>query len=577
MRKKVMPIIVAVIFVIVIGLIAALTMVIQKYIPSNEPSDLKAYYHIEEEDDIAIVFNNTITGEVCKYWDGHVYVTYDYVHDMLNQRFYWDSNENILRYTTPEGLISVNAGSNQYTVGKNSSEEAYTIVKVDANEMYLALDFVQKYTNIAFAIYEDPNRLLITDTWGSIQQAELKKGTQIREKGGIKSPIVAELEKGTTVTIIEQLEDWTKVITENGMIGYLKNKTLGEIREEVISHEFQEPVFPHLLKDKKIQMAWHQVTSQDANNQLANMLQNTKGINVMSPTWFYLNDNNGNIQSLASSNYVNYCHQNGIEVWALFSNLENREVDTTSVLTHTSTRDYLTNQIIAAAIEYDLDGINLDFEELSIEVGDSYIQFIRELSLKCRNNNIVLSVDNYVPSEYTAFYNRKEQSVFADYVVIMGYDEHYSGSEEAGSVASIGFVTKGVDDTLSEVPPEQTILGMPFFTRVWECTPKEGVSESEQADENFIPYTLTSQAVGMSEAENRLSINGVEALWSEEDGQYYGEYQIEGKTYRIWMENDASMELRLSLMKDRGLAGASFWKLGLEKNSIWDTIIKYIN
>lgn len=577
MRKKVMPAIVAVIFVIVIGLIAVLTMVIQKYIPSNDPSDLKSYYCLKEEDDIAVVFNNTITGEVCKYWDGHVYMTYEYVHDTLNERFYWDGNENILRYTTPSDLISVNAGSNQFTVGKSPSQEAYTIVKVDADVVYLALDFVQKYTNIDFTVHENPNRLLIYDTWGSIQQADLKKDSEIREKGGIKSPVVAELEKGTTVTIIEQEESWSKVITEDGMIGYLKNKILGESREEITSHEFQEPVFTHLLKDKKINMAWHQVTSQEVNSQVANILQNTKGINVLSPTWFYLNDNNGNIQSLASSDYVNYCHQNGIEVWALISNLENEEVNTTAVLTRTSTRDYLTNQIIAAAIEYDLDGINLDFEELSVEVGDAYIQFIRELSLKCENNGIVLSVDNYVPTSYTAFYNRREQAVFADYVVIMGYDEHYAGSEEAGSGASIGFVTKGVDDTLAEVPPEQIILGMPFYTRVWECTPKENISDSEQADENFIPYTVTSQAVGMSEAENRLTINNVEAIWSEEDGQYYGEYQIDGLTYRIWVENEASMEPRLSLMKDRGLAGASFWKLGLEKSSIWDIIIKYIN
>lgn len=577
MRKKVMPVLVAVIFVIVIGLIAVGTMVVQKYTPSKEPSDLKAYYHLEEEDDIAIVFNNEITGQVCKYWDGHVYFTYEYVHNTLNQRFYWDKNENILRYTTPDNVISVNAGGSQYMTGKTPSDEGYTIVRVDGDIMYLALDFVQKYTNLEFSIHENPNRLLITDTWGAIQKADLKKKTQIREKGGIKSPVVAELEKGTTVTLIDEVDEWARVITDDGMIGYLKKKTLGTSREEITSHEFEEPVFPHLLRDKKITMAWHQVTSQEANDQVANVLQETKGINVLSPTWFYLNDNSGNIKSLASTSYVNYCHQNNIEVWALISNLENREVDTAAVLTHTSTRDYLVNQIIAAAIEYDLDGINLDFEELSGEVGDAYIQFIRELSLKCRNNGIVLSVDNYVPSSFTAFYNRREQAVFADYVVIMGYDEHYSGSEEAGSVASIGFVTKGVDDTLLEVPPEQTILGMPFFTRVWECTPKENVPENEQADEDYIPYTLNSQAVGMSEAENRLNINGVEAVWSEEDGQYYGEYAIDGITYRIWMENDASMEQRLSLMKNRGLAGASFWKLGLEKSSIWDTILKYMN
>ena len=352
---------------------------------------------------------------------------------------------------------------------------------------------------------------------------------------------------------------------------------MGTVGTLTISREFEEPVFTHLLKEGKINMVWHQVTNQDVNNQIANVLKTTKGVNVISPTWFYLNDNNGNIKSLASTSYVNYCHQNGVDVWALISNLENPDVDTTAVLTHTSTREYLVNQIIAAAIENDLDGINLDFEGLSGKTGDAYIQFIRELSIKCKNNGIVLSVDNYVPSEYTAFYNRAEQAVFADYIVVMAYDEHFYGSEE-GSVASIGFVTKGVEGTLEEVPAEQIILGMPFYTRIWECVPKgDDVSEVEAASEDYVPYTVNSTAVGMKEAERRISVNGAEKVWSEADGQYYAEYENGGNTYKIWLEDESSMELRLKLMKEKNLAGAAFWKLGLEKSSIWDLVIKYIN
>lgn len=577
MKKKIMPVIVAAVFIIVIGLIAVGTAIIQKYTPTKERTDLAQYYNVAAGDDMAIILNNEKTDQVCKYIDGHPYMTYEYVREHLNQRFYWDANENILRYTTPSEVISVNASSMDYYVGKEKNTESYTIVRVDGSTMYMALDFVQKYTNIEFSIQEEPYRVLITSRWGDIQTSTVKKSTEIRERGGIKSPIVADLEKGTTVTILEVLDEWTKVCTQEGMIGYLKNNMLGETAVQTTSREFEEPVFTHLLKDKKINMAWHQVTTSDANEQIANILQSTKGVNVISPTWFYLNDNNGNIKSLASSSYVSYCHQNGIEVWALISNLENQEVDSTHVLTHTSTRDYLTNQIIAAAIEYDLDGINLDFEGLSGEVGDGYIQFIRELSIKCKNNGIVLSVDNYVPSEYTAFYNRGEQALFADYVVIMAYDEHYSGSGE-GSGASIGFVTQGVENTLKEVPAEQIILGMPFYTRVWECVPKtEEVSEAEAASEDYVPYTVNSTAVGMNEAENRVSVNGAEKIWSEADGQYYAEYQNGGNTYKIWLEDENSMELRLQLMKDKSLAGASFWKLGLEKSSIWDIIIKYIN
>ena len=578
MKRKIMPLFVAVVFIIVVGLIAVGTIFIQKYTPSKEKADLQDYYKLTEADDMAIILNNRKTDEICKYIDGHAYFSYEFVHDRLNSRFYWDANENILRYTTPTDVISVNAGSSSYTVTREQRSEDYTIVRVDGNNMYLAVDFVQKYTNIDFSLQEEPNRILIRNEWGEIQTSTLKKNTQIRVKGGIKSDIVSEIEKGAVVTILETLDDWSKVCTEDGMVGYVRNRYLGEVQTQTVSRAFEEPRFTHLLKDGTINMAWHQVTDPNANSKVANVLQETKGVNVISPTWYYLNDNQGNLHSLASASYVSYCHQNGVEVWALFSNLENPDVDTTEVLTHTSTRDYLVNQMIAAAIEYDLDGINLDFEELSGKVGDAYIQLIRELSIKCKNNGIVLSVDNYVPSDYTAFYNRSEQALFADYVVIMGYDEHYAGSEEEGSVASIGFVTEGVENTLLEVPANQVILGMPFYTRIWALTPKDDdIPEVELASEDYIPYTVSSTAVSMSEAESRASANGAEKTWSDADGQNYVEYVNDGITYKIWMEDEASMELRLRLMKEHGLAGASFWKLGLEKSSIWDTIIKYIN
>lgn len=573
-----MPIWIAAIFITVVVSLSLLSVVIKRYSPSKERMDLDEYYNIQSEEDVAIILDGQRLEETAQYWDGHVYMDYKLVQQYLNQRFYWDSNENILRYVTDGDVISVNAGSTEYVVTKKNETTDYVIVKVDGENMYLALDFVQKYTNIDFAMYETPNRVKITASWGEIQNASIRKKTEIRVKGGIKSPIVADLEKESKVTILDAGEDWSKVCTEDGMIGWLKNKKLGEVNTETIEREFEEPIFSHMLREEPVSLGWHQVTTQEANERISNVLQSTKGVNVIAPTWFYLNDNDGNIFSLASRDYVNYCHQNNIEVWALVSNLENPEADSTYVLTHTSTRDYLTNQIIAAAIEYDLDGINLDFEALSGEVGDSYIQFIRELSLKCEKNNLVLSVDNYVPTDYTAFYNREEQAVFADYVIIMGYDEHYSGSEDIGSVASIGFVREGVENTLKEVPPEQTILAMPFYSRVWELTPKDGAGEDvESTTEEYLPYTFTCTEEGMQTVENRYTDHGAEAFWSEEDGQYIAEYESEGKTYKMWIENEASLEEKLKVMKQNNLAGAAYWKLGLERPSAWDTIIKYVN
>lgn len=571
-KKKIAPLLAVAILIILVIIIVLATKLIQRYIPSDEPQDMQEYYHLTSETDMAMVVNEELLDVNAKYIDGVVYIDYQTVHDRFNERFYWDANENVLLYTLPDKLVTVPAGSATYQEDKESVTAAYTIVRNDSNVMYMALDFVEQYTNIIHTVYEDPNRVVITSQWGEVDIATAKKATELRRKGGIKSPILKELVKGETLTVLEQGDSWTKVATEDGMIGYLKSKFLSSSEATIRSHEFTEPEFTHIRKDGTIQMAWHQVTSQDANGKVANVLQNTKGINVISPTWFSLKDDQGNINSLASMDYVNYCHQNGIEVWALVSNLEGTTIETsTYVLTHTSTRQNLVNQIISAAIQYDLDGINLDFESLAGEVGDGYIQFVRELSLKCANNNVILSVDNYVPTDYTAFYNRDEQALFADYIVIMGYDEHYAGSEVEGSVSSIGFVKDGVANTLKEVPAEQIILGCPFYTRIWALTPKENPGEDEY------PYNVTSEAVGMDTAQRRLEVNGATASWSEEDGQNYAEYINDGVTYRVWLEDASSMELRMETMKSNNLAGAAFWKLGFENSSIWDTIIKYTN
>lgn len=576
-NKKIAPVIAVGVLIVLVVLITLATKFIQRYIPSKEHQNMDEYYHLTAEDDMAIVLNDSVQDTTCKYLDGRVYIDYKTVHDLLNERFYWDANENILLYTLPDNLITVPAGGSAYQVGKENKTTDYTIVRNDSDVMYMALDFVKEYTNLTYTVFEDPNRVVITTVWGEVETVSVKKDSEIRLKGGIKSPIVKEAAKEEKLTVLDADKTWTKVATTDGIVGYIKSKAISAAKKTVRSNDFTKPEFTHITRDFTIQLAWHQVTNQEANASLANMIQNSKGINVISPTWFWLKDNSGNIGSLASSDYVNYCHQNGIEVWALASNLVDTNVEmTTYVMTHTSARWNLVNQLISAAIQYDLDGINLDFESIDPAAGDGYVQFVRELSLKCANNNIVLSVDNYVPTDYTSFYNRAEQAKFADYVIIMGYDEHYAGSKE-GSVASLGFVKEGVANTLLEVPAEQIILGCPFYTRIWALTPKEETDTVEAASEDYVPYEVSSEAIGMDNVMRRLEINGAVPGWSEEDGQNYAEYENEGITYKVWLEDAKSLALKLEVMKSNNLAGAAFWKLGFETDSIWDTIIKYTN
>lgn len=585
MKRKIIPFIAAAILIFVVILFMLLGSIIEKYTPTKERQELTDYYQMTSEDEVAIILNNEVLTTHGRLIDGIVYLDFNTVHDNINSRFYWDSNENKLLYTTATDLISADAESTSYYVTKEVRSLDHVIVKADASTAYIAIDFIKQYSDLSYEFYDSPNRVVMTSSWGDYAVASVKKGTEIRYQGGIKSPILADTEKGMEVTVLEPNETWTKVATTDGIIGYIKSKSLGNTSTKTLTSDYVAEEFTHIKKDFKINMGWHQVTNATANNNISNIISGTKGLNVISPTWFYLNDNNGNIASLASSDYVNYCHQNGVEVWALVSNLENADVSTTEVLSYTSRRENLINNLISAAIQYNFDGINVDFESLEAAAGASYIQFIRELSLKCANNGLVLSVDNYVPTDYTAFYNRAEQAVFADYVIVMAYDEHYSGSETAGPVASIGFVSEGVANTLLEVPADQIILGMPFYTRVWMEKPvddgtgasSESTDNTEASTDSYSLFNLESYATNMTEIQNLISANGVSPVWSDEAGQYYVEYVNDGVTYKIWVEDAASLEEKLKVLQTNQLAGGAFWKLGLESASVWDTIIKYIN
>ncbi len=577
MKKKVIPVFAAIVLIIIVLLFILLGKFIEKYTPSKERMELSDYYQLSSDEEVAVIINNEVLDIKGRIINGTVYLSYQTVHDLLNSRFYLDTNENKLLYTTATDLVSADAESTTYSVTKETRSLDHPILKLDASEAYVAMDFVKLYTDLSYEVYQEPNRLVITNLWGEYSVAPVKKKTELRCLGGIKSEILADLEKGTALAVLAPDETWTKVATADGIIGYVKSKTLGTATTETHTSDFIPETFTHIQKEFPISLAWHQVTNTSANGNIGSVLQNTKGINVISPTWFYLTDNNGGIGSLASTDYVNYCHQNGIEVWALVSNFGARDQglenpDLTEILTYTSRRENLINNLISAAIQYNLDGINIDFESVDPVVGDAYIQFIREMSLKCANNGVVLSVDNYAPTDYTAFYNRAEQAVFADYIILMAYDEHYSGSEEAGSVASIGFVSDGVANTLREVPAGQLILGMPFYTRVWSETPT-----TETEDSDTIDYELGCYSAGMKDVQNLISVNGAIPVWNEETGQYYAEYVNSGVTYRIWIEDTASLEEKLKVMQSGQLAGGAFWKLGLEDSSVWDTIIKYIN
>lgn len=307
--------------------------------------------------------------------------------------------------------------------------------------------------------------------------------------------------------------------------------------------------------DTPVNMVWHQVTTMEANAYLEEATAAMTGVNVISPTWFSIADNSGNITSIASSDYVAQAHAKGLKVWGLVDNFS-ADISTTETLSSTAARQNLISQLVNQAVSVGMDGINVDFEYLSEEVGIHFLQFLRELSIECHKNNLVVSVDNPVPEDFTSHYDRAEQGRVVDYVIIMGYDEHYVGSEEAGSVASLPWVEKGIQDTLAEVPPERVINAVPFYTRIWKVS----------------GGALTSEAVGMDTARESVSKYNGETYWDKTTGQNFASYENEGADYKVWLEDGESIAAKVKLVPQYGLAGVAAWKLGFENSGIWQVI-----
>lgn len=568
----------------VILIIAAIAAVFlwRRYSPSKEKADLDKYYGIEQEGQLAIVVNNEVVEPKGMIADGKTYIQYEIVRDYINSRFYWDPNENILLYTLPKDMVSVEVGSKDYTVSKDKNSEDYVILKTEGSTAYIALDFVQQYTNIDYEVYDEPERVVIVGDWGEHTVAAVKKDTQVRYQGGVKSPVLSELKKGDEVTVIENEDNWKKVRTKNGFIGYVKNSALKDAEKKNVTRKFEEQEFTNISKDYTINMAWHNVTNSDANSSVLQKIAESKGLTTIAPTWFHVKDTDGNMDSIASTDYVNYAHQANIEVWATIRDFDggiNSYDESYELLSYTSKRETLINQLVAEALQSNIDGINVDFEKISDECGEHYIQFIRELSVRCRQNGLVLSVDNYVPKGFNMQYDRREQGIVADYVVIMGYDEHYAGSPEAGSVASYDFVKEGIEETLKEVPADKVISGIPFFTRLWEETPKteEELASQKGTEEGEYAMKVESKAYGMTEAKDVVAQAGAEITWDDAAKQNYAKWESGGVTYEIWLEDEKSLEAKLDLMKQNKLAGTAAWALGLEDPNVWQLILKYVN
>lgn len=544
MKKKYMPAFVVCLLIVVLAVLGGVGHVISKYIPTKDRMDLNEYYGQVAEGEAALILGTEkleqrgiISGE-----EG--YLPLDVVNTYLNQRYYWDAENQQILYATPSEVTSMPASS-----------EAGSQVWLREGTVYLSLSYIRQYTDLDAYIYDNPNRIAIQYQFSDVNTVTAKKDTYVRFRGGIKSEVLAKVKKGAVLILMEELEDWNQVATMDGYIGYVQKKAVSQPEKKTFEREFSREEYNYIDMEQPVNMVWHQVTNMEANAGFAEATANMTGVNVISPTWYSIVDNEGNISNIASSDYVNQAHEKGLQVWGLVDNFS-ENISTTEILSRTSTRQNLVRQLVDAALASGLDGINIDFEYLEEAVGIHFLQFLRELSVETHKNNLVLSVDNPVPEDFTSHYDRAEQGRVVDYVIIMGYDEHYVGSEEAGSVASLPWVEQGIKDTLAEVPAERVINAVPFYSRLWKT----------------LAGTLSSEAIGMGQAQEVVAKYNVETYWDKNTSQNYGAFENEGAEFQIWIEDAQSIAEKVKLSSQYNLAGVAAWKLGFESSDVWQAI-----
>ncbi|GHU62506.1 hypothetical protein FACS189418_4020 [Clostridia bacterium] len=549
--KKLTPKTVLVIAMLLVCIGIIFYFSIQRFMPSRVMTDKSTLFQLKENQ-IPLIYQFEQSSDFAVQNKNEYYFPISFINHYIDSRFFLDEIEQKLLYALPDQLL-------EFSITEETQTGQPKFLTFQEN-LYLSSIFIQEYTDFFYQVYEDkPARIVVYPKDIPLAQATVKKKTALRVKEGIKSATIEKINKNQSVYIIDSSQTWSLIQTETGFIGYIPNQNFTKKEDKIFSSS-KIVDYKNIQKPYPIKLGWHQVTTKKANDNLENILKQTKGLNTISPTWFFLSDEKGNIESLATPEYVQKAHSLNLEVWGLIENIK-YQIDEWNLFTSTANRKRLVNTLIQEALRCDLDGLNVDIEALNERAAPAYLQFLRELSIACRQHSLVLSIDNYVPSPSSAFYNRKEQGIIADYIMIMAYDEHYASSPTPGSVASLPFVSDGIVDTLKEVPKEKVITAIPFYARIWK--EENGKLSSE---------SLSLQRIQQLIQEKNLSLN-----WLDNIGQYYTEYMEGNSNRKIWIEDGTSLDLKMKLIQEHQLAGVACWKLGLETPDVWNIIDNYLH
>lgn len=497
---------------------------------------------------------------------------FNLIKELIDPMIIFEESSDSVIVTTADKVIQFQTDQLTALVNEQPISIRFPIEKIDET-LYLPMNPLLDYYDIHLRVSEETGAVFIHKEgdliqWGKIIAVieEPEQDIAMRSRASIKAPIAFDLSPQERVIILEEESNgWYRIQLENGHIGFVEKSQIQLDEIEVIPVQVKEKAFiPWKPLGGKINLTWEHVVSKTPGTE---NIGEMPGLNVISPTWFHLAENKEGIlfvKNLAAPEYVQWAHDRGYQVWALFSNDFNPDM-TTKALESYENRMMMIKQLLAFAEMYNLQGINIDFENVHLKDKDNFTQFVREMTPFMHEQGLVVSIDVTIRGGspmWSLFADRRELGKVVDYMIVMTYDEHWASSPIAGSVASLPWTEKGIVDIMREddVPASKLVLGVPYYARVWV--------------EEFVDGKLkvSSSAKFMSGIQKIINENDLKPKYLEDIGQNYVEYKEGDKTIKIWIEDEVSMKSRIEIVNKYNLAGVASWRRGFEKPEIWDVI-----
>jgi spore germination protein YaaH len=509
-----------------------------------------------------LINNNNVTlkmkNDVYIDENNNVFLSLADVRNYFDKYIEYDKENGSIVTTSEINIAKMSTKYNKITI--NGQEEELNSSAIEKNEtIYLPFSEIsEKVYDVDLEYIKDTNTIIIDSLDRKQEVANTTKETKLKYKPQTLSGTLEKLEANEQVVYIEETNNWAEVRSKDGTIGYVKKEDLGNVEVTREAKEYIDKV------EGKVNLVW------DYYSEYAKAPDRTgetmDGVNVVSPSFFSLErGSNGEIYDNAKDDgaeYIEWAHNNNYQVWAMFSN--NSLKDTTSqILNDYEKRETMIENLMDLVEEYNLDGVNVDFENMNESDKDVYSRFLIELAPRLKKIGKTLSVDVTAPDgseTWSLCFDRNTIANVADYIVFMAYDQYGTSSNKAGTTAGYNWVEANVKKFLGQedVDPEKIILGIPLYMRLWE--------EEEDG-------TAKPEVVNMKDMFDVLPEKQV-ATWDEELKQYYVEYEEDGKTYKMWVENEKSVGEKINLANQYNLAGIAFWEKDRETNDEFWTFVK---